>query len=254
MSDTNQTETTAAFNTLRAALQADQGYAWSWHCNIAMASFDAGYSHEVANRGAARFMSTCFGIDVTKFKEFQDFEPQWAEAAKVPTQFATDIQTFNGMYKMPVSDTPTLDVGVPLPKRLRDLKSIIGKELNEIDDIIAKADIYAAGQTYTMVDGVPTVDTEVTENQRWENLLDILTDMTDLMGDLQVYAASEMAKFGLPLDETLAIIMQSNFSKMGADGKPIYDEQGKLQKGPLYYKPEPELRKMLEKKLKQSSN
>jgi hypothetical protein len=58
-----------------------------------------------------------------------------------------------------------------------------------------------------------------------------------------------MAKFGLPLDETLAIIMQSNFSKMGADGNPIYDEQGKLQKGPLYYKPEPKLRAMLETRL-----
>lgn len=54
-----------------------------------------------------------------------------------------------------------------------------------------------------------------------------------------------MAKFGIPLDETLEIIMQSNFSKMGADGKPIYDERGKLQKGPNYWKPEPRIAAML---------
>lgn len=54
-----------------------------------------------------------------------------------------------------------------------------------------------------------------------------------------------MAKFGIPLDETLEIIMQSNFSKMGADGKPIDDERGKLQKGPNYWKPEPRIAAML---------
>jgi predicted HAD superfamily Cof-like phosphohydrolase len=69
--------------------------------------------------------------------------------------------------------------------------------------------------------------------------------LADLLGDIQVYAASEMAKFGLPLDQVLAIIMQSNFSKLGADGKPIYDERGKVQKGPDYWKPEPKIKEML---------
>ena len=69
--------------------------------------------------------------------------------------------------------------------------------------------------------------------------------LADLLGDIQVYCASEMAKFGLPLDQVLAIIMQSNFSKLGADGKPIYDERGKVMKGPDYWKPEPKLQAML---------
>ena len=43
----------------------------------------------------------------------------------------------------------------------------------------------------------------------------------------------------------LAIIRQSNFSKLGADGKPIYDERGKVQKGPGYWKPEPKISEML---------
>jgi predicted HAD superfamily Cof-like phosphohydrolase len=71
--------------------------------------------------------------------------------------------------------------------------------------------------------------------------------LADLLGDIQVYCASEMAKFGLPLDEVLAIIMRSNFSKLGADGKPIYDERGKVQKGPNYWKwkPEPKIKELL---------
>lgn len=36
--------------------------------------------------------------------------------------------------------------------------------------------------------------------------------------------------------------MQSNFSKLGADGKPIYDERGKVQKGQNYWKPEPKIK------------
>jgi hypothetical protein len=40
------------------------------------------------------------------------------------------------------------------------------------------------------------------------------------------------------------IIMASNFSKLGADGKPILAD-GKVQKGPFYWKPEPRLKQML---------
>jgi len=137
------------------------------------------------------------------------------------SQFANDIKKFNGIYKMPVALAPTTDVGVPLAKRLADFKNILAEELDEIDEIIQMTKAQTVSQ------------------------ISILTALTDLLGDIQVYCASEMAKFGLPLDETLAIIMQSNFSKLGADGLPIYDERGKLQKGPNYWKPEPKLQEML---------
>jgi predicted HAD superfamily Cof-like phosphohydrolase len=137
--------------------------------------------------------------------------------------FAEDIKKFNGIYKLPVNDKPTLataDIGVPVIERLVAFKNILSEELDEIDEIIAAA-----------------------ESRSPE--LDVLTMLADLLGDIQVYCASEMAKFGLPLDQVLAIIMQSNFSKLGADGKPIYDERGKVQKGPNYWKPEPEIRAVL---------
>ena len=59
-----------------------------------------------------------------------------------------------------------------------------------------------------------------------------------------------MAKFGLPLDKTLDIIMSSNFSKLDENGQPIYDERGKILKGSGYWKPEPKLSKMLKSKMK----
>lgn len=139
--------------------------------------------------------------------------------------FSNDIEKFNGIYKLPVSATPTLDVGVPVVERLKAFKSILAEELNEIDEIIAAAENKAPA-------------------------IGVLTMLADLLGDIQVYCASEMAKFGLPLDEVLGIIMQSNFSKLGADGKPIYDERGKVQKGPDYWKSEPKIQACLRAKIR----
>ncbi len=150
--------------------------------------------------------------------------------------FATEIRKFNGMYRMLVNPRPTLDIGQDLATRLVNFKSILGKELDEVDDIIAKVHNWNSnGQL-------------VTKEEVEAHNLEVLTDIADLLGDIQVYCASEMAKFGLPLDETLSIIMESNFSKMGADGNPIYDAQGKLQKGPNYWKPEPRISAMIQEK------
>ncbi|MBC3806317.1 pyrophosphatase [Undibacterium seohonense] len=134
--------------------------------------------------------------------------------------FSEDIKKFNGIYKLPVSATPTLDVGVPAAERMAAFKDILMEEVHEMDEIIAA-------------------------QQAGKDPLEVLTMLADLLGDIQVYCASEMAKFGLPLDQVLSIIMQSNFSKLGADGLPIYDERGKVMKGPNYWKPEPKLQAML---------
>ena len=55
-----------SFENIAAAMKADYGYAWAWHCNIAMASVDEGMERAAANRAAARFMHTCFGVDTSK--------------------------------------------------------------------------------------------------------------------------------------------------------------------------------------------
>lgn len=52
-----------AMQTVITAMQADPGYAWSWHCNLAMAMVDSGCDHVKANQGAARFMRTLANVD-----------------------------------------------------------------------------------------------------------------------------------------------------------------------------------------------
>jgi hypothetical protein len=59
-----------AIATLTAAVKADPDYAWGWHCNIAMSAVDAGCPHQVANEGAARFMSLLFGVNTREHPVF----------------------------------------------------------------------------------------------------------------------------------------------------------------------------------------
>lgn len=133
--------------------------------------------------------------------------------------FADSIQSFNTMYRLPTPAEPTLGVLFDPIARLKAFRTILLEEIEEFDEVLA-----------------------LLENGGG---LTALTALADLLGDIQVYCASEMAKFGLPLDAVLTIIMDSNHSKLGADGLPIYDERGKMQKGPGYWKPEPAIAKML---------
>lgn len=132
------------------------------------------------------------------------------------TNFVEDIEKFNKMYGLPLPSKPTTAIE-PVVARMHDFKRIILKEVSEVDDIVKKAG---------------TDD------------LDDLTDLADWLGDMIVYCASEMARYGIPLMPTLGIIMHSNFSKLDADGKPIV-VAGKVGKGPNYWKPEPKLKEML---------
>ena len=56
--------------------------------------------------------------------------------------------------------------------------------------------------------------------------------------DLQYVLSGFAVTFGLPLDEAFKRVHESNMSKLGSDGKPIYREDGKVLKGPNYKKPD----------------
>ena len=65
----------AAFDTLKTAMKEDPGYAWSWHCNLAMPIMDAiGVSHADANKAAARLMLHLFGLDTSTHEHFPQQE------------------------------------------------------------------------------------------------------------------------------------------------------------------------------------
>ena len=81
---------------------------------------------------------------------------------------------------------------------------LIREELDELKDAIEKKDI--------------------------KEVADALTDILYV-----TYGAGHA--FGINLDKCFAEVQSSNMSKLGVDGKPIYNEKGKVMKGPNYFKP-----------------
>lgn len=134
--------------------------------------------------------------------------------------FAERIAQMNSMYKLPINDKPAIPDNVA--ERLTKFKATLMDEVHEIDEIVTAAN---AGK----------------------DRLDVAVAIADLLGDVIVYCRSEALKYGIPLEQVLEIIMDSNSSKLGADGKPIYDANGKFLKGPNYWKPEPKIRELLAK-------
>jgi predicted HAD superfamily Cof-like phosphohydrolase len=133
--------------------------------------------------------------------------------------FAQRIAAMNAMYRLPANERPTLPPQVA--ERLTKFKATLLEEVHEIDDIVALA-------------------------KTGGSAIDIAVAVADLLGDIVVYCRSEALKYGIPFEEVLEVIMDSNESKLGADGQPIYDANGKFLKGPNYWRPEPRIRALLE--------
>jgi predicted HAD superfamily Cof-like phosphohydrolase len=140
--------------------------------------------------------------------------------------FPERIAAMNAMYRLAANDTPTIPADTA--DRLVKFKATLMDEVHEVDEIVAMAGSGASK-------------------------LDIAVAIADVLGDIIVYCRSEALKYGLPLEEVLDVIMDSNESKLGADGNPIYDSNGKFLKGPNYWKPEPRIRELLGKSMNEGS-
>ena len=67
-----------------------------------------------------------------------------------------------------------------------------------------------------------------------KDLLEVADALTDIL--YVTYGAGHA--FGINLDKCFEEVQNSNMSKLGADGKPIYNESVKVMKGPDYFKPD----------------
>lgn len=67
-----------------------------------------------------------------------------------------------------------------------------------------------------------------------------LIEVADALGDMLYILCGTILEHGMQykIEEVFEEIQRSNMSKLGADGKPIYREDGKVLKGPNYFKPD----------------
>ena len=80
---------------------------------------------------------------------------------------------------------------------------------------------------------------ELSDAMNKNNLLEVADALTDIL--YVTYGAGHA--FGINLDKCFDEVQNSNMSKLDTDGKPLYNEFGKVMKGPNYFKPN--LRKFL---------
>ena len=117
------------------------------------------------------------------------------------------VKTFMKTFGQEVKDKPSLP-----DKKIQDLRyELIKEELDEFKQAI--------------------------EDKNLKEVADALTDILYV-----TYGAGHA--FGIDLDKCFDEVQSSNMSKLGSNGKPIYNESGKVMKGPNYF--QPNLRKFLE--------
>jgi len=117
------------------------------------------------------------------------------------------VKTFMKTFGQEVKDKPSFP-----DKKIQDLRyELIREELDEFKQAI--------------------------EDKNLKEVADALTDILYV-----TYGAGHA--FGIDLDKCFDEVQSSNMSKLGSDGKPIYNESGKVMKGPNYF--QPNLRKFLE--------
>jgi predicted HAD superfamily Cof-like phosphohydrolase len=75
---------------------------------------------------------------------------------------------------------------------------------------------------------------ELTEAMKNKDLLEVADALTDIL--YVVYGAGHA--FGINLDKCFEEVQNSNMSKLDENGKPIYNDSGKVMKGPNYFKPD----------------
>ena len=81
---------------------------------------------------------------------------------------------------------------------------------------------------------------ELEEAMKTKNLKEIADALTDIL--YVTYGAG--CAYGINLDKCFKEVQRANMSKLGNDGKPIYNEKGKVMKGPKYF--EPNLKQFIE--------
>ena len=111
-----------------------------------------------------------------------------------------DVKTFMKIYRQEVKTKSSF----PNKKIVRLRYDLIKEELDELSLAIKEKDI-----------------------------IEVADALTDLL--YVVYGAGHA--FGIDLDKCFAEVQRSNLSKLAIDGKPIYNENGKVMKGPNYSKP-----------------
>ena len=78
---------------------------------------------------------------------------------------------------------------------------------------------------------------EYSNDKHWNDWHDAKVEVADALGDILVVTIGTAIALGFDIEKIMRRIHESNMSKLGPDGKPIYRKDGKVMKGPDYHPP-----------------
>lgn len=139
------------------------------------------------------------------------------------------VQEFHTAFGHPVNFTPT-DPGV---KHTKLRFTLILSELMELGRAIGVKGLADMSEADFQAEQKRScANIELLPNFAIDHV-----EAADALGDLDYVVQGGNLTFGYPAEAVLFEIHRSNMSKLGADGKPILAEDGKVVKGPHYFKP-----------------
>ncbi len=141
---------------------------------------------------------------------------------KDPRQPEELVREFHEVYGLPiVHDKPNVD-----RERVHMRMRLIAEEFSEL-----------VGAVYGKA-ARQTIETAFRKAVEEDDGTRDTVETADALGDLTYVIYGMALETGIPMVEVLEEIQNSNLSKLGADGKPIYREDGKVLKGPGFFSPD----------------
>lgn len=139
------------------------------------------------------------------------------------------VREFHQTFNHPIHDKPT----VPETKIVKLRLALILEEFIELTEACVNEDRSQSQQLIQTLHHAMEHVKSLTEEDLKVSLVDVADALTDI--NYVTYGAGHC--FGINLDACMEEVQRSNMSKLGADGKPIYNEHGKVMKGPNYVEP-----------------
>jgi predicted HAD superfamily Cof-like phosphohydrolase len=111
------------------------------------------------------------------------------------------VGAFHEAFGLPVRDRPTADIP---PEEAQLRQALLDEEVDELRAAIAAGDVVG---------------------------------IADALADIIYITCGTAHAYGIDLDAVIAEVHRSNMTKLGADGRPVYRDDGKVLKGPAYEPP-----------------
>lgn len=229
---------TEAVNAVIDLAFAEGSYAVGWACLVegrdinwasAKVAWKAGFQFEGIRRGATfedgepkdHLIATIMKDDPREPHTAWFGPSEGRRAVLNPRDPEALVREFHETYEMPIAtDGPNVD-----RERSEMRMALIAEEFHEL---VSAYYGKVAGETVSAA-----YEQAVASDDRTRDTVEVADALADL-----VYVIYGMAlETGIPLEDVLREVQAANLSKLGADGKPIYREDGKVLKGPDYFRP-----------------